>query len=853
MPNPYLYLIDVSGLCYRAYYALPSFATSYGQPTGAVFGFINILNKILKNNPEYVACCFDISRDTFRQKKFSEYKVNRPQMPDELASQMQLIREVVSAYNIVISQQQGYEADDVIASLAHKAAQQSLEVRVVSSDKDILQLVDENVKVFDPKKDKEGLLYDAAQVKLKYGVEPHRLVDIFSLTGDAVDNIPGIKGIGEKTALALIQEFASLEGLLNNSEKIKSPSLKSAIRDNIHTIRLNQELLKLTNDIDIDFDLSALKRKPPDYDALFELFKKLEFKSLLNKLPMKKDTVPQEAVKAKALEAIGEKEYLFQQIQKENEFLFLIDKGKERIIFSSRDIVYSLTLEDAQLHKILVDPYIRKISHNLKEAKRILLERNVEIEGLYFDTMIAAYILEPSLTSFSLEELAFRYFHKHYAQDYLIAEEALGILIEIIPLLAKKLKENSLDKLFYELEMPLVSVLASMESAGVRIDVKALHALSKELEKKLIQLRQDIYALNSGDEFNLNSPKQLAEVLFTKLKLPIVKKTKTGVSTDEEVLRKLSSEHHMPLLILEYRSITKLKSTYVDSLPELIDAKTRRIHAAFDHVGTETGRLSSENPNLQNIPVRGDIASLIRKAFIAEDGFCLVSADYSQIELRDLAYFSGDDNLIAAFMKDLDIHRHTASLIFQVDEASVSDEMRATAKRINFGIIYGMSSFGLSKDLGIPPQEAQIFIDNYFLRYPKVREFIEAQIKSARQLGYAKTLLGRRRYLSEMHNKNNAIRSFAERQAVNSPIQGSAADLIKLAMVNIHRQAKERKLKSKILMQIHDELVFEVLHKELQEMIALIRNKMENAYTLNVPIKVNIKQGANWLEMEQVK
>lgn len=855
MSNPKFYLIDGSGLCYRAFYALPHFSTSQGQPTGAVLGFTNILNKILRDKPDYIACCFDVSRETFRQKKYKEYKSHRAAMPDELKQQMALIKEVVSSYNIAIAELEGYEADDLLASLAKKAREKSFEVFIVSSDKDILQLVDEKIKVFDPKKAQEGLLYDRDQLRRIYGLEPHQLIDFFSLTGDASDNIPGVKGVGEKTALSLLKEFGSIENMIKNAARIKSEGLREAIQNNIDAIRLNYDLLKLRDELNIDFDLDKLSHKEPDYDRLWTLFKRLEFNSLLKKLPANLE----KEVKNKLISSLLEdnltlKEKVLRSVGLENKlYFFLAEDTTPRIYLSSGGDFYSLAISDAYLQTVLEEPTIKKISHNLKETKLSLLKNSINLQGLYFDTMLAAYLVDSSLPEYGLPELAFRYLEEKYPAHTLGPEESLGMLIRLEPILEEKLKEHSQNKLFYELEMPLVEVMASMTLAGVKIDIKALADLSKDLERRLIDLRSRIYILNSGGEFNLNSPKQLQDVLFGRLKLPVIKRTKTGPSTDEEVLRKLSREHKLPLLILEYRQLTKLKNTYVDSLPALINSKTNRIHATFDQAGTETGRISSNNPNLQNIPVRGDIAGLIRRSFIAEKGNFLICADYSQIELRVLAHFSEDKALCNAFKNGLDIHRHTASLIFQVDEDALSQEMRDTAKRINFGIVYGMSSFGLAKDLEIAQVEAQNFIDSYFLRYPGVKDFIEKQIKQVRISGYVQTLLGRRRYLPGIGSKNNALMSFAERQAVNSPIQGSAADLIKLAMVDVCRALKEKKLQSKLIMQIHDELVFEVINDEAPAMINLLRDKMENVYPLAVPIKVNIKKGINWLEMEPLK
>ena len=849
MSNPRLYLIDGTGLCYRAYYALPNFTTSYGQPTGAVFGFVNILNKILKDAPEYVVCCFDVSRETFRQKKYQEYKIHRPPAPEGLSAQMGLIKEVVSAYNITVSELAGYEADDLIASFARIAQENSWDTVIVSSDKDLLQLVNARVKVFEPKKE---VLYDNEAVGLKYGLEPKRLIDAFSLMGDTADNIPGVKGVGEKTAVALIKEFGSVDNLIDNLAKLKSVSLREALLNNIESVRLSYELFQLDSDIPVDFDPDKLKPKAPDYEKLFLLFKKLEFNRLLKALPVAPEKEINIVVKVMPLEDDLRKKEILEQVRARGEFIFLIAQEESKVYFGAREDnaeFYSLALGDEELRRVFSDSKIKKISHNLKDAGIFLSQNDIELNGLYFDTMLAAYLLEPSLASFDLVELAYKYLERRYQPGRINPEQALDVIIRISPALREKIEAHSLNNLLYELEIPLIAVLMDMQASGVKIDVQALAILSRELQIRLTRLVKEIYTLNSEQEFNLNSPKQLANVLFERLKLPVVKKTKTGFSTDEEVLRKLSKKHSLPLLLLEYRQLTKLKSTYIDSLPLLIDPRTKRIHAVFDQAGTETGRLSSNNPNLQNIPARGEIARNIRKAFIAEENNLLISADYSQIELRVLAHFSNDEALISAFKEDRDIHKFTASLIFGVEESLVTDEMRETAKRINFGIVYGMGSFGLAKDLEIPVDKAQEFIDNYFLRYPKVNKFIEGQIALAKGTGFVKTILGRRRYLPEINNKNNSLRSFAERQAVNSPIQGSAADLIKLAMVNIHQALAGMKLKTKMIMQIHDELVFEVPEAELDAVCGLVRDKMEHVYKLAVPVKVNMKKGKNWQEM----
>lgn len=853
MANPVLLLIDGSGLCYRAHYALSGLATSYGQPTGAVFGFINMLNRLLKSNPEYSACCFDISKDTLRSRKYSEYKMNRQKMPDELISQLSFIRRIVSAYNIPIIESSDYEADDIIASLTFKAGENNLDVLIASSDKDMLQLIKGGVKVWDPRKEKDGVFYDYSHVDKRYGVGPDKLADVFSLMGDASDNIPGAKGIGEKTAVKLIKEFGSMKGLLDNSGRLKSKAIRKAVEDNIDNIRMSYDLFKLSALAPVDFDLDGLRRKQPNFQELFEIYKKLEFNKMLKELPVDNSHAPDDRIEAVSWEDNEARGALLDLIKEKTEVcLYYSRKDQEKVYFYSGRRAYFLRVDSPYLARLLSDKEIKKTGYDFKNLRRGLSTAAPVIEGLCFDVMLAAYVLDPAASGFGLGELALKYLNLNYARDELSACEALNIIEKLKDVFRQRLKSESLEKLFYELEMPLTEVLFEMESAGVKVDAGELRALSQEVGKKLISLSARVYALNSGVEFNINSPKQLADVLFARLKLPVVKKAKTGPSTDEEVLRRLSQKHKLPLLILEYRQLAKLKSTYIDSLPNLIDAKTKRIHGSFEQTGTETGRLSSNNPNLQNIPVKGDVANLIRGAFIAQEGSYLVCADYSQIELRILAHFSKDENLIRAFNNGLDVHTHTASLVFNAAEEAVTDEMRASAKKINFGIVYGMSGFGLAKDLGITHAQAQDFIDSYFLRYPGVKAFIDAQINSARALGYVETLSGRRRYLKGINSPDNYIRMFSERQAVNSPIQGSAADLIKQAMINVSKAFKEKGLDSKMIMQIHDELVFEIRAEEINTAPGLIKEAMETAIKLLVAVKVKIRKGKNWFDMQTV-
>jgi len=842
MADKKFFLIDATAFCYRAFYALTNLRTSGGQPTNAVYGFINILNKILKEQqPDYLVCCFDLSRDTFRLKKFAQYKMQRAVMPDGLMSQIPLIKEVVSAYGIPIFEKAGFEADDLIAQLARTAALRSLAVTIVSSDKDILQLVDKHISVFSPYKD-SGVLYDPAKLKERFGVVPEQLVDIIALMGDAADNLPGVPGIGDKTAGKLIREFGSLDKLLKNITEVKPQKLRDMISQYQQRIKLNQELIRLDQKLDLDLDLEKAKTGQPNYDQLSSIFKKLEFKKLLGQLPQSAEkTVPTKLCRGNAQELTGR--------LKQNDEIVIYGSGSEDLFFAIGDKIFGGQLAQTKLRSVISDFRIKKTGHDLKKLKVALFREGLILNGLDFDTMIAAYLLNPSRASYALEDLALENLGEFIRAGSLEAKEALALVARLKPRLLKALQEKDLAKLFFDLEMPLVSILAQMEQDGIKLDLVLLKNLSRDIEHRLIKLIADIYAA-SKTQFNINSPKQLGQVLFDKLGLPVIKKTKTGPSTDEEVLKRLSDKHALPVLLLEYRQLTKLKNTYVDALPKLVDASTGRVHTCFNQTGTETGRLSSSNPNLQNIPIKTDIGAKIRQAIIAANQkHCLLSCDYSQIELRVLAHLSGDQTLIEAFNSNQDVHRLTASLIYDLSESKVTSQMREVAKRVNFGIIYGQSAYGLSKDLDIPINQAQDFIDAYFLRYPKVKEYIQAQIKKAQSDGFVTTLLGRRRYLPEINNKNIGIRQFAQRQAVNTPIQGTASDLIKLAMIKIDAQIKQRDLKAKMILQIHDELVFDLPITELNTLAGMVKTEMEQVMKLEVPIKVDMKKGANWLGM----
>ena len=846
MGDKRLYLIDATAFCYRAFYALKGLSTSFGQPTNAIYGFINMLNKILKEKkPEYLAVCFDVSRDTFRQKKFAEYKIHRPPMPDDLSSQIPLIKEIVAAYVIAIYEFEGFEADDVIATLTKKAKENGLPITIVSSDKDILQLVDNDTVVFSPYKD-EGVTYDDKKVFERFGIRPESIADIIALMGDDVDNIPGVPGIGEKTAVELVKTFGSLERLLNNIDKIKQDKIKKAIQDNIENIKLSKELATLNNQIDLDFNLDKLKIGNPNSKELYRLFNHLEFKRLLKDI-----TLPEDKPKDIRLEILQDKE--LEDLKGAIDELYIYGQDIDNMVFYARNRFFQVDKAGHNLEDMLSNSRIKKIGHDLKKINISLAKDNITLKGIYFDTMIAGYLIDPSKSEYNLVGLSWDYLGKFSSDKSMDNKKAINLILQLKPKLEKELQDKSLLSLFTDIEMPLVEVLAHMELNGIKLDLKVLDKLSKDLEKRLIKLIEDIYSM-SGCEFNINSPKQLREVLFEKLKLPVVKRSKTGPSTDEEVLRNLASQHKLPALLLEYRQLMKLKSTYIDTLPLLVNPDTDRVHSSFNQTGTETGRLSSSNPNLQNIPIKTDTGRQIRRAIIAYDEeSSLVSSDYSQVELRILAHLCKDENLILAFKNNKDIHKTTASLTHGLDEKDVTDSMRETAKRVNFGIIYGLTSYGLSRDLGISVEGAQGFIDAYFLRYPKVKEYMQEQIKKAQKDGFVTTLLGRRRYIPQINNKNQAIRQFAQRKAINTPVQGTASDLIKLAMIQIYNEINTKNLKAKMILQIHDELVFNVPNYEADEFSKLVKDRMENVLKLDVPIRADIKIGKNWLEMEEVK
>lgn len=792
-----IYLLDGSTILYRSFYAIPHLATSTGQPTNAIYGFTNVLLKIIKDRrPKYMGIAFDTKGPTFRHKEFPEYKITRKPMPDDLSSQLHIVRQIIESLGIKIIEMRGYEADDVIATLATKLSSKGHKVYIITSDKDFSQLLSENIEIINPA---DYEIRNVKWFKEKYdGLEPEKMVDIIALSGDVSDNVPGISGIGEKTAVKLLKKFDNLEKIFENIEKVSPSKLREKLLKEKDKAFLSKKLACLDKNLPFDFEISELEIKKIDLERLMEIFTNLEFRRLQNYLyeifPETKNLTINEDLIAFS----NGETYKFEEI-KEN-----IDK----------------------FQNILADEKIEKYGFNLKEKIVQLKMKNVELKGNLFDIAIARYVTG----------------HNIFKKDiFSMVEEYRRIL-----------KENNQEYLFYKVEMPLTEVLAWMEINGIRVDVEYLKNLSRQLSGEIKILEDKIYK-EAGEVFNINSHQQLSKILFEKMKLPPVKKTKTGFSTENSVLEELSKLHPLPKLILQYRELHKLKSTYVDGLLSYVNKETGKIHPTFNQIITATGRLSCSNPNLQNIPIRTEKGSMIRKAFCPSDNNIFYSFDYSQIDLRILAHLSEDEKLMEAFFNDKDIHTETAQIIFPPDSLFSSGytdkEKRRIAKTINFGIIYGMSPYGLSKELNITPEEAKVFINSYFEKFKGVKKYIEKIIKEAEKNGYVSTILGRRRYIPELKSEDKNQREFGKRVAINMPVQGSAADMIKVAMNNIYEYFRKRKLKSKLVLQIHDELLFDVYPEEEEEIRENVKKLMENAIKLKVPVKVEVKKGPNYLEL----
>jgi DNA polymerase-1 len=857
MPVSRLFLVDAHALCYRAFFAIKELRNSKGQATNAVYGFVAALKKILREyQPQYCVVCFDMKGKTLRQQKYADYKIQRPAMPDDLISQIPIIKDIVRAYQIPILELEGYEADDIIATIARRISQPDLEMVIVSDDKDMFQLVGDNVKVLSSRQEK---IMGTVEIQKILGFAPKLIPDYLALAGDQVDNIPGVKGIGEVSAKKLLVQYGSLKKILDQVDNLHPARVRDVIIAQKDMARLSYELALLEDNAPIDVDLEAMCVGRADEGLLKTMFTELEFRKFVADLNVESGE-PAITVVVKRINSEVDFKALVDTIEKQKAFSFICaEKSFDGEIAPPQSIwlcctgtVYQMfDNQGTWLSALFGRTDIVNITYDIKQQLKHLPLPVGQVYGSIFDVKLAGYLSSPSRGNYDLSALAWEYLKKTIPETADFGVQVV-ILEQLYQPLALELKERELLKLYDDLEVPLAFVLSKMEQEGVCLDQKLLNQLSVETSTRIDALVKDIYVL-AGEEFNLNSPKQLSQILFEKLKLPVMKKTKTGFSTDEGVLLKLAENHDLPAQLLEYRQLAKLKSTYIDALPKLINFQTGRVHTTFNQSGTETGRLSSSNPNLQNIPIRTELGRQIRAAFIpsAKDRI-IVSADYSQIELRILAHMSGDENLCAAFEKGEDIHTYTAAQIFDIPESQVSDEMRNSAKRVNFGIIYGMSAFGLSKDLKINPAQAQAFIDRYFSRYPGVKTFMDAEIFKCRQQGFVTTILNRRRYIPEINSSNMGVRQFAERQAINTPVQGSAADLIKLAMIQVSAQLEKEKFASRMIISVHDELVFDAVLAEVPQLIDCVRQKMEHTLPLRVPVVVSIKKGKNWLATEKI-
>ncbi len=889
-PEKTVYLIDGSSYIYRAYHAVRHLSTTKGLPTNATFGFTNMLLKLLaERKSEYMVMAFDARGPTFRHEIYEAYKANRPPMPEDLAVQIPYIKQVVEGMNIPSLELAGYEADDIIGTLARSAEEKGFHVVIVTGDKDFKQLVSPGISIWDPMKDRS---LDYAGLKKDFGLEPSQWVDVMGLSGDTSDNIPGVPGVGEKTAISLIKTFRTMEALFENLDNITKKKLRENLTNFREQAMLSLRLVTIDTEVPLSVDIASLRVSDPDAQRLSRLFKELEFQRLQKLFPIRTD------LSHKAYRVIQDDEALeaiIDDLRQSGRFALDVETtSKDPMRAEIVGLSFACRANEAayiplrhrypgapgqldpertfaNLKPILEDPKLAKVGQNIKYDWIVLKRSGIDLQGVIFDTMVASYLLDPTRRAHNLETIAAEYLDHNmitYKEvtggnkgnkgfDQVPVEDAVpyacedaDITLMAYEVLKPKLQEGGFDSLFKEVEMPLIPVLMGMEMSGICVDKDRLEAVSKEFERQLYDIEGRIYAI-AGERFNIQSHQQLGRILFENLKLPIQKKTKkkTGYSTDVQVLTTLSLEHELPALVLQYRSLAKLKSTYADALVDLIHPETDRIHTSYNQTVTVTGRLSSSSPNLQNIPVRTEEGRKIRAAFIPRKGWMLLSADYSQIELRLLAHYSEDPILVEAFEEDRDIHARTAAEVFQLLPNLITPEMRRQAKVINFGIIYGMSPFRLSKELSISRKMAKTFIEHYFDRYKGVKRFIEETIEEARTAGKVTTLLGRHRRLPDISSKNRTAREFAERTAVNTPLQGTAADLIKMAMIRIRQVLDQKGLKAKMLLQVHDELVFEVPPMELKTVERCVTENMEGVYRLRVPLKVDIKTGRNWAEV----
>ena len=863
-------VIDANSIINRAFYGVRLLTTKDGTYTNAVYGFLNIMFKYIEEiKPQYIAAAFDLKAPTFRHKMFDGYKATRKGMPEELVPQVPLLKEVLSKMNIAILEKEGFEADDIIGTISKKCEEDSIDCAILTGDKDDLQLATQNNKVYlvtTRMGNTDTEIFDYDKVFEKYGVTPQEFIEVKAIMGDTSDNIPGVRGIGEKGALGLITEFKNLESIYENidSDKI-TKSMKSKLIEGKESAYLSRELATIDVNVPLDFKCSDAKMREYDTEGLVEIFTRLEFKSFLKKLgPAVKET--QEIKISTEIKNLSPSDAQI-ELEREGTAAFIIDYNKDKLYFSfDSNVCFCVEIKkettDA-LKTFFSNEKTEKATHNLKEAIIYLEQKGICVIKNVFDTEIAAYLIDPSRKSYSVDELCYDFLgttlsaqkessvlqlsfdEESEEEEYLHNHTAALFLLKNYE--EEMLKKTEQEKLFYEIEMPLVYVLAQMQITGVLVNREKLSAFGEMLTEKIEKMTEEIYSL-AGGEFNINSPKQLGDILFVKLGLAATKKTKTGYSTDAETLEKLSGKHPIIEKILEYRQLSKLNSTYAVGLKAEINQKTGRIHSNFNQTVTQTGRISSKEPHLQNIPVRTELGREMRKMFIARDGYMLVGADYSQIELRVLAHIADDENMIEAFKSGKDIHALTACKIFSCSESDITPQMRTAAKAINFGLIYGKGEFSLAKDLQISMREAKEYINEYLGSYPKVQKYMKDIVESAYEKGYVTTMFGRRRVISEIFSKNYQLRSFGERAALNTPIQGSAADIIKIAMVLVYNKLKEAGLKSKLILQVHDELIVEAHVDEVEIVKEILKSEMENVFKMKVPLKVDMNVGKSWYD-----
>jgi DNA polymerase I len=858
-----LHLIDGSGYVYRAFHALPALSTSRGLPTNAVLGFANMLSKLLREErPDHVAVVFDAPGETFRDALYARYKETRAPMPDELRPQIPYIRRLVTALRLPVIEEQGVEADDVIGTLARQAGEAGYHTVIVTGDKDMMQVVDERTTLYDTMRDRR---IGVAEVRQRFGVEPARVPDVLGLMGDAIDDIPGIPGIGEKTATALVQRIGPVDVILERLDQVEQIGIRGAkkVRETLareaETARLSTTLATIRCDVPVRLDVDALRWSGPERDELRTLLVELEMRSLLRELGAAGEAPAvayRELADAGAISAAVEslRGTAISLVPELDSPRATAARLARLAVASPADPVYVVAdpeAEDVQaaLAPLLSDLAVEKIGADVKAIRVALARRGMRLAGPTFDLSLASYCLNPSRADHGLAGLAEELLGQ--PRDAAPGSEALArgarAAHALRAELDARLRSHGMDRLFRDLEMPLAEVLAEMELAGIALDVAALARMSSEYSAILARLMTEIHEI-AGAPFNINSPPQLREVLFDRLGIPTrgIRRGKTGLSTDVDVLTRLAREHPLPAKILEFRALSKLQSTYVDALPVLVDPRTGRLHTCFNQTVAATGRLSSSDPNLQNIPVRSEEGRRIRAAFVAAPGHRLISADYSQIELRLLAHLAEDPALIEAFARDEDVHARTAAEVFG---AFAPAHGRRLAKVINYGIVYGMGPVRAGRELGVTTSEAEAYIAGYFARYPGVRGFVEGTIAGARERGYVTTVLGRRRYLPELGSRDSAVRQFAERAATNTPIQGSAADLIKLAMLEVSRRLKAEGLRTQMLLQVHDELVLEAPEAEVSRSMTLVQEVMEGVWPLRVPLRADVHSGANWAEV----